>query len=255
MGGTGMTGPDKGAEGGVHKGGRFLTTHWTVVRDAGDPGSQSYRAARATLCETYWYPLYAYLRRYGCDLDEAEDLTQGFLVRMLDKDDFRLADPVRGKFRSFLMASLRNFTANERKHAKRLKRGGTATLVPIDVKDAEQQYAQEAVDGLTPEKLFERSWALNVLEQAMDRLQDEWEKSEKTAQFDALKGYLTPGKESTSYREIARSLDMTEGAVKVAVHRLRRAYRAQLRAVIAETVSTESDIEEEIRDLLGAFGD
>lgn len=249
-----MTGPDKCAKDGVHRGGRFLTTHWTVVRDAGDPDSPGYRAARATLCETYWYPLYAYLRRYGCDPQEAEDLTQGFFVRMLDKNDFRLADPVRGKYRSFLMASLRHFTANERKHAKRLKRGGRATLVPIDLNDAERHYAQEAADDLTPEKLFERSWAINVLEQAMDRLQDEWERSKKRAQFDALKAYLTPGKESTTYREIAHSLNTTEGAVKVAVHRLRRAYRAHLRAVIAETVSTEEGIEEEIRDLLGAFG-
>lgn len=245
-----MTEPEKAA-----KGGRFLTTHWTVVRDAGDPDSPGYRAALATLCETYWYPLYAYLRRYGCDPHEAEDLTQGFLARMLDKGDFGLADPERGKFRSFLMASLRHFVANERKHAKRLKRGGAVAPVSIDAQDAERHYAQEAVDGLTPEKIFERSWALNVLEQALDRLQDEWERSGKAEQFDALKPYLTPGKEATTYREIAQSLDMTEGAVKVAVHRLRRAYRAQLRAVIAETVSTENDIEEEIRDLFGAFGD
>ena len=250
-----MTSTDKDRDGGVNQGGRFLTTHWTVVRDAGDPKSPGYRAALETLCETYWYPLYAYLRRYGCDPHEAEDLTQGFFARMLEKDDFRLADPDRGKFRSFLITSLKNFTANERKHGKRLKRGGGTTPVPIDVKDAEQHYAQEAVDDLTPEKLFERSWALNVLEQAMDRLQDEWERSEKTAQFDALTGYLTPGKESTTYREIAESLDMSEGAVKTAVHRLRRAYRAQLRAVIVETVSTEDDVEEEIRDLFGAFGD
>lgn len=250
-----MTGPDKGAIGDVHKGGRFLTTHWTVVRDAGDPDSPGYRTALATLCETYWYPLYAYLRRYGCDPHEAEDLTQGFLARMLDKEDFRLADPERGKFRSFLMASLRHFTANERKHAKRIKRGGAATPVPIDVKDAELHYAQEAVNDLTPEKLFERSWALNVLEQAVDRLEDEWRSSNKTEQFDALKAYLTPGAASATYRETAQSLDMTEGAVKVAVHRLRRAYRAQLRAVIAETVSTENDVEEEIRDLFDAFGD
>jgi RNA polymerase sigma-70 factor (ECF subfamily) len=126
--------------------------------------------------------------------------------------------------------------------------------VPFDVKDAERHYAQEAEEGLTPEKLFEQSWAINVLEQAMARLQDEWKRNEKTAQFDALKAYLTADKESTTYREIAQSLDMTEGAVKVAVYRLRRAYRAQLRAVIAETVSTEDGIEEEIRDLLGAFG-
>lgn len=245
-----MIEPEKAA-----KAGRFLTTHWTVVRDAGDPDSPGYRAALAMLCETYWYPLYAYLRRYGCDPHEAEDLTQGFFARMLDTDDFRLADRGRGKFRSFLMASLRNYVANERKHAKRIKRGGGMTPVPIDVNDAELHYAQEAVEGVTPEKLFERSWALNVLEQAMDRLQDEWEKSGKSTQFDALKPYLTPGKESTTYREIAQSRDMTEGAVKVAVHRLKRAYRAQLRAVIAETVSTEDDIEEEIRDLFGAFGD
>lgn len=249
-----MTGPNKDAKDGVHRGGRFLTTHWTVVRDAGDPDSPGYRAALATLCETYWYPLYAYLRRYGCAPHEAEDLTQGFLARMLEKNDFRLADPVRGKFRSFLMASLRHFTANERKHARRLKRGGAATLVPIDVEAAERHYALEAADDLTPEKLFERSWALSVLEQAMDRLQNEWERSNKRAQFDALKRYLTPGRESTTYREVAESLDMTEGAVKVAVHRLRRAYRTQLRAVIAETVSTEDGIEEELCDLLGAFG-
>ena len=249
-----MTDPEEGAIGGGQKGGRFLTTHWTVVRDAGDPDSPDYRAALATLCETYWYPLYAYLRRYGCDPQEAEDLTQGFLARMLEKNDFRLADPARGKFRSFLMASLRHFAANERKHAKRLKRGGGATLVPIDVSDAERHYAQEATVDLTPERLFERSWAIRVLEQSMDRLRDEWTRKEKTAQFDALKAYLTPGKRSTTYREIAESLDLTEGAVKVAVHRLRRAYRAQLRAVIAETVSSEDGIEEEMRDLLGAFG-
>jgi DNA-directed RNA polymerase specialized sigma24 family protein len=133
-----MTCPDKGAKDGGHQGGRFLTTHWTMVRDAGDPDSPGYRAALATLCETYWYPLYAYLRRYGCDPHEAEDLTQGFFARMLGKNDFRLADPVRGKFRSFLMASLRHFTANERKHEKRLKRGGAATRVAIDLRDAER---------------------------------------------------------------------------------------------------------------------
>ncbi len=132
-----MTGPDEGAKDSALKGGRFLTTHWTVVRDAGDPDSPGYRAALATLCETYWYPLYAFLRRYGCGPQEAEDLTQGFLARMLEKNDFRLADPVRGKFRSFLMASLRHFTANERKHQKRLKRGGAATRVAIDLRDAE----------------------------------------------------------------------------------------------------------------------
>lgn len=250
-----MASPDKRTGGGVYKGRRFLTTHWTVVRDAGDPDSAEYRAALSTLCETYWYPLYAYLRRYGCDPHEAEDLTQGFFARMLDKDDFRLVNRERGKFRSFLIASLCNFVANERKHAKRLKRGGAATPVPIDLENAERHYAQETADGLTPEKLFERSWALSVLEQAMDRLRSEWEADHKGGQFEALKGYLTPGKESTTYCEIADSLGMTEGAVKVAVHRLRRAYRAQLRAVIAETVATEADIEDEIRDLLGAFGD
>jgi len=240
---------------GKDQGGRFLTTHWTVVRDAGDPDSPDYRAAQATLCETYWYPLYAFLRRYGCDPHEAEDMTQGFLARMLDKDDFRLANSERGKFRSFLLTSLKHFTANERKSATRVKRGGAATHVPIDVKDAEQHYAREPVDNLTPEKLFERSWALNVLDQAIARLENEWEESGKAEQFDVLKGYLTPGEESTSYREIAESLNMKEGAVKTAVHRLRRAYRAQLRAVISDTVSSENDIEEEIHDLFGAFGD
>ena len=145
-----MMKPDERVMGNMDKGGRFRTTHWTVVREAGDPDSPGYRAALATLCETYWYPLYAYLRRSGCDPHEAEDLTQEFLARMLDKDDFRLANPERGRFRSFLMASLRHFTANERKYARRLKRGGAATFVSIDVNDAERHYALDAVPDLTP---------------------------------------------------------------------------------------------------------
>ena len=235
------------------KGRRFLTTHWTLVRDAGDPDSSGYREAREALCESYWFPLYAFLRRYGCAPDEAQDMTQGFLARMLDKDDFRLADETRGKFRSFLLASLKHFVANERKQAKRLKRGGGAIVVPIDSENAESAYAQEPVDNLTPDKIFERTWALSVLNQALDRLEEDWLNSGKSEQFDLLKAYLTPGKESTTYRDVGEALEMSEGAVKVAVHRLRKAYRTELRRVIADTVSSETEIEDEIRDLFGAF--
>lgn len=249
------------SDGDGHKGertgnrGRFLTTHWTVVRDAGDPSAPGYGEARAALCEAYWYPLYVFLRRSGTSPQDAEDLVQGFLLRMLDKDDFRLADRERGKFRSFLLAALKNFAANEHKRATRLKRGGGAEVVSIDVDAAERSYAQEPVDGVTPEKLFERSWALHVLDETVRRLETEWRDAGKGELFDALKGYLTPGGQSETHGEIAKRLGLTEGSVKVSAHRLRKAYRAQLRGVIAETVSTEKEVEEEIRELFGAFGD
>jgi RNA polymerase sigma factor (sigma-70 family) len=236
------------------KGSRFMTTRWTMVNRAGDPNALGYREAIAALCELYWYPLYAYLRRYGRNAHDAEDLIQGFFARMLDKEDFRLADGSRGKFRSFLLSALKNYVANEHKYANRLKRGGGAVSVQLDLQDAEHHYAKELADTLTPEKLFARSWAVSVLERAVGGVCNEWEALGKGDQFEALKVFLTPGKGSKSYREVAEELNMTEGAVKTAVHRLRRAYRTHLRKVIAETVSSEEEVEEEIRELFNAFG-
>ncbi len=233
--------------------GRFATTHWSVVRAAGRPKSASYQQALETLCQTYWFPLYAYLRRQGYDSHQAEDYTQAFFAGLLAKGGLRLADPKRGKFRSFLLAALKHFLANERDRAQAQKRGGGRKVLSLDFENAEIQYALEPAHQLSPEKLFERSWALTVLERTMTRLQAESAGAKKRKAFDLLKVYLTGERSSVSYRDVAAELDMTEGAVKVAVHRLRRRYRELLRDEIAQTVTAEDEIDAEIRDLFAAL--
>lgn len=234
--------------------GRFATTHWSVVMAAGRPKSASYQQALETLCKTYWFPLYAYLRRHGCDSNQAEDYTQAFFTGLLAKGGLRLADPKRGKFRSFLLGSLKHFLSNERARAKAKKRGGGRKILSLDFQSAESQYALEPRDELSPEKLFERSWALTVLDRTMARLQAEAIGTNKQKLFDRLKVYLTAEKSSIPYRDVAAELDMAEGALRVAVHRLRRRYRELLRDEIAQTVISDDQINEEIRDLFAALG-
>jgi DNA-directed RNA polymerase specialized sigma24 family protein len=233
--------------------GRFATTHWSVVLSASRPESAHYHQALESLCRTYWFPLYAYLRRHGYDTHQAEDHTQAFLANLLAKRGLRLVEPKRGKFRSFLLAALKHFLANERARAGAQKRGGGRRVLSLDYRNAETQYALEPRDELSPEKLFERSWALTVLDRAMARLQAEAAASKKQPQFDRLKACLTAGKNAVAYHQIAAELKMTEGAVKVAVHRLRRRYRELLREEIAQTVATEDQIDEEIRHLFAAL--
>jgi len=233
--------------------GRFATTHWSVVRTAGRPDSVHYRQALETLCRTYWFPLYAYLRRHGNDSDRAEEYTQAFFARLLEKGSVRLADPKRGKFRSFLLASLKHFLSDLRDYDQAKKRGGGRKVFSLDFENAETRYALEPADRLDPEKLFERSWALTVLDRAIKRLQDEATSEKKKKLFEHLKVYLTAGKGSVPYGEAAEKLDMTEGTVRVAVHRLRKRYRELLRDEIAQTVSTEEEIDQEIRDLFAAL--
>jgi len=233
--------------------GRFATTHWSVVLAAGRPASPRYQQAMGTLCQTYWFPLYAYLRRQGYDSHQAEEYTQAFFARMLEKHGLRLADPKRGKFRSFLLAALKHYMANERDRAQAQKRGGGRKVLSLDFENAESQYALEPAHQLTPEKLFERSWALTVLNRTMAQLQAESASTNKQKLFDHLKVYLTGERSSVSYRDVAAELDMTEGAVKVAVHRLRQRYRELLRDEIAQTVAAEAQIDEEIRDLFAAL--
>jgi RNA polymerase sigma factor (sigma-70 family) len=233
--------------------GRFATTHWSVVRAAGRPGSAHYQQALETLCQTYWFPLYAYLRRRGYDRHQAEDHAQAFFAFLLAKHGLRLADPKRGKFRSFLLGALKHFLANERARARAQKRGGNRKVLSLDLDNAESQYALEPRDELSPEKLFERSWALTVLDRAMARLQAEATTAKKHGIFDCLKVYLTAEKSSIRYCDVAAQLGMTEGAVKAAVHRLRRRYRDLLRDEIAQTVTTEDQINEEIRELFAAL--
>ena len=233
---------------------RFATTHWSVVLAAGRPKSVSYKQALETLCRTYWFPLYAYIRRQGYDSHQAEDYTQAFFVGLLAKGGLRLADPKRGKFRSFLLASLKHFLSNERARARAKKRGGGQKALSLDFQSAESQYALEPCDKLSPEKLFERSWALTVLDRTMACLQAEAISTNKQRLFDRLKVYLTAEKSSIPYRDVAAKLDITEGAVRVAVHRLRKRYRELLRDEIAQTVTSDDQIDEEIRDLFAALG-
>ena len=232
---------------------RFATTHWSVVLAAGSPESSRYQQALETLCQTYWFPLYAYLRRHGYDTHQAEEYTQAFFARILEKQNLRLADPERGRFRSFLLATLKNFLADERDRARAKKRGGGRKILSIDVQEAESQYALEPADRLSPEKLFDKSWALTLLDRTMARLKAELASKNKQELFEHLKAHLTAEKGSVPYRSVAAELGMTEGSVRVAVHRLRRRYRKLLRDEIVHTVASKDQIDEEINNLFSAL--
>jgi RNA polymerase sigma-70 factor (ECF subfamily) len=233
--------------------GQFAATRWTVVLTAGQAATPQAGRALEELCRAYWYPLYAYVRRRGYDVHEAEDLTQEFFARLLAKNYLADVDRTKGKFRSFLLASLKHFLANEWDRAHAAKRGGGRPVLSLDMQTAETRYRSEPADELTPEKLLERQWALALLDQVLDRLQAEFAADGKLAVFDQLKAFLTEGKGATSYAAIATKLQTTEGAVKVTVHRLRRRYRELLREEISHTVATPVEIEEEIRHLFAAF--
>jgi RNA polymerase sigma factor (sigma-70 family) len=235
--------------------GGFATTHWSVVLAAGDSGSGSSREAMERLCRTYWFPLYTYLRRRGCDVHEAEDCTQAFFAALLQRHGLQRADPHQGKFRSFLLACLNHFLADERDRAGAQKRGGGTEIISLDIEDAETRYRLEPAHDLTPEKLFEKSWALTILNNAMAKLKSEYAERGRQALFEALKPHLPAGRGPTSYKEVANRLGMTEAAVKVAVHRLRDRYRQLVREEIAQTVSTPQQVEEEIRDLFASLAE
>ena len=220
---------------------------------AGERGSDRSSAALGELCSTYWYPLYVFARRKGLSAEAAQDATQGFFARLLEKQGLRHVDPEKGRFRAFLLTSFKNHMADERAHAARKKRGGDAQHLPIDVQDAEGRYAHEPPDVETPERVFERRWALTVLERALERLRAEYAGSGREAVFEQLKGYLTGESGSLPYARAAAALGMTEIAVKVAVHRLRRRFRARLLEEVAETVDGEGRLDEEIRHLMSAL--
>jgi RNA polymerase sigma factor (sigma-70 family) len=227
----------------------FATTRWTVVVAAGRKSDTQARQALEELCRTYWYPLYAYIRRQGHSKEDAEDLTQAFFARFLEKNYLAGLDRERGKFRAFLLASLKHFLANEWDKSQRQKRGGGATLLSLDWQDAETRYRIEPVDQSSPDKLYDRAWAVTLLERVIYRLRDE---SADPRQFEHLKPFLTVDKNAIPYREAAKELGLTEGAVRVTVHRLRRRYRELLRQEIAETLSDPTHVEEELRALFTA---
>jgi RNA polymerase sigma-70 factor (ECF subfamily) len=223
------------------------------VLAAGKSSSANQKQALEALCQSYWFPLYAFLRRRGYDTHQAEDYTQGFFADILEKHDLRAADPERGKFRSFLLATLKHFLSDERDHAHAQKRGGGRKLLSLDFQEAESQYHFEPADRLSPERLFEKSWALTVLERTMASLRADSARRGKEDVFDHLKVYLTTEKDEIPYKDMAEELDMTEGSIRVAVHRLRRQYRKLLRDEIAQTVATEDQIDEEMGCLFTAL--
>lgn len=233
---------------------RFLTTHWSVVLAAGRAGSADSRQALATLCETYWYPLYAFVRRRGYGADDAQDLTQEFFATLLEKDFLKAADRQRGKFRSFLVASLNHFLANQWRRASVRKRGGDVVHLSFDFTSGENRYKQEPAHELTAEKIFERRWALTLLDQTFARLRAEYGDVDKLDLYEQLKVYLGGDKTTVPYRQLAADLGMTEGAVKVAVHRLRKRCRVILRDEISQTVARPEEVDEELRDLFRVFG-
>ena len=233
---------------------RFTTTHWSVVLAAQRDSTPQARKALARLCESYWHPLYAYLRRSGQSADEAQDLTQAFFTRILEKRTFRDADPDRGRFRSFLLASLKNFVANERKRAHAKKRGGALPPLSFEFEAAEERYQIEPATDETPDTVFDKRWALTLLENVLGRLRTELEKSDKERLFEQLKVFLTGEKPNVGYAEVGARLNMSEGAVKVAVHRFRRRFRALLHEEITQTVSSPDEVEDEIRYLWAAVG-
>ena len=232
--------------------GRFATTRWSLVLAAGRHPNARSAEALARLCEMYWYPVYGFIRRQGCRPEEGADLTQEFFTRVLEKHYFHDADPTRGRFRAFLCASVRHFLSNERDRARALKRGGHQPPISLDVETAEGTYQLEPRDDLTPEMLFDRRWALILLERVLAHLRDEHVSAGKGALFEHLKGFLTGDNDGTPYGDVAKALGMTDGAVKVAVHRLRRRFRDTLIHEIGETVSDPAEIDAEIAYLLKA---
>jgi RNA polymerase sigma-70 factor (ECF subfamily) len=233
---------------------RFATTRWSVVLAAGDSATPGSRDALARLCEIYWYPLYAFARRWGHTADEAQDLTQEFFTRLLEKHYLEDVRPERGRFRSFLLASLKHFLLNERDRDQAQKRGGGRAPIPLELDTAEGRYRLEPPDTATPETIFERRWALTLLDRVLERLRREHVESERERLFEALKGFLTGQSETPKYGDVGASLGMTEGAVKVAVHRLRRRFGELLRDEIADTVADPADVEDEIRYLFKVLG-
>ena len=233
----------------------FVTTHWSVVLSAREKDSPRSAAALQTLCRTYWYPLYAYVRRQGQNSDDAQDLTQSFFARLLEKDYLQSVAREKGRFRTFLLVALKRFLANEwdRQHAQ--KRGGGQVHVPLDTELAEQRYQVEPTEGVTADKVYERRWALTLLDQTMARLRREFAEAGKQDEFAQLKIFLTAEKGAIGYAEIAAKTGMAEGAVRVAVHRLRRRFRELFREEIAHTVAHLEDIDEEVRHLLAVLSE
>jgi RNA polymerase sigma factor (sigma-70 family) len=229
----------------------FVTTHWSLVLLARDSQSPQSAAALEKLCRAYWYPLYAYVRRSGQSRENAEDLTQAFFTRLLEKHFLDSVRQERGRFRTFLLVALKRFLANEWDRARAQKRGGARTHLPLDTELAERKLQVElAAPQLSPDRAFERRWALALLEQTLSRLRAEFERAGKTAEFERLKIFLTADKHEIPYAGFAAETGMSESALRVAAHRLRKRYRELFREEIAHTLAEGESVDEELRCLL-----
>ena len=234
--------------------GVFVTTHWSVVLAATRNDTTRAQQALARLCQAYWYPLYAYVRRRGHDAHDAQDLTQEFFARLLAQNWLAQADRERGRFRTFLLAAMGHFLANEWDKARAQKRGGAVQIVPLQLDSAETRYGHEPVDPVTPEQGYDRQWALALLEEVLNRLREEHAGEGNAESFDALKLCMVGDRQAQPYAVLATKLGMTEGAVKVAVHRLRQRYRQLLREEVGNTVATPGEVDEEMRHLFAVLG-
>lgn len=233
--------------------GAFTTTHWSVVLAAGEADEARAGQALARLCAGYWYPLYAYVRRQGHGPEDAQDITQDFFARFIGKGYVRRADPARGRFRTFLLTSLKHFLINEWQKGQAARRGGGVRALSWDQFDAEDRYRLEPLDGLTPEKIFERRWAATLLETVMAGLREEFRAEGRGEWFEAIKFCLDGVTATESNEQIAARLGTTEGALRVAMTRLRARYRARLREEVARLVATPAEVDDELRHLAGTL--
>ena len=231
----------------------FPSTRWSRVIAAGDPNEPDARESLAELCAAYWYPLYAFIRRRGHDPEQARDLTQDFFARLLERGILAQANPARGRFRSFLRTICAHYLANRRDRENARKRGGGRAAVPIDAVEAEGRYARELAEELTPERIFDRAWALALLGRILEQLRREYDEAGKSATFEVLRVGLDHGPGDVPHAEIAARLGTSEGAARVAAHRLRRRYGELLRREIASTLDDQSEVDDEIRDLFAAL--
>lgn len=233
--------------------GQFQTTHWSAVVRAGGTDSREAESALNELCQVYWYPLYAFARRQGVSAADAEDLTQAFFARLLERNFVAQAEPAKGRFRSFLLTLFKRFLANEwnRQHAQ--KRGGFQPVIAIDTALAESRFGAEPAHEDQPDVLFERQWVVVLLDQVMNRLRNEYVESGRSRLFEYLEACLTREDTALPYSEIAAELSLTEAAVKMAMQRLRARYRTILREEIAKTVASPNEVEAELHDLFEVF--
>ena len=231
---------------------QFHTTRWSIVLEAKDSDARnlSWQESLSTLCEAYWFPLYAYLRRKGYSAEDSQDLVQAFFGTLIEKDFLKVVAPEKGRFRWFLMDAISKFAASWNSAKSAQKRGGGKNFVSIDAESVESRYQIEPADQQTPESLFERQWALSVIQQAMDKLQDQYYADGKQRLFDGLKKYLIPDSQTSSYAETAEGLDLTETAIKVAIHRLRQKFTKSIHEVVLETLDDPAELDEEVNSLL-----